>query len=126
MAKTPEAEAEAESPNNEGSSVFSMAKTWHIPPGIALKPRPPRIEWPEINQLTTKELSPTPTIPNNITSTNSIMNITFPTSKTTTCTSNTKKSNLYCHLHHITKIHHHQQHPNKRTLPINPSEGSFT
>jgi hypothetical protein len=121
---TLEAEVEVESHNNECSTVFSMAKTGHIPPGIALKPRPPRIEWPEINWPTTKELTPIPTIPNNISSTNSTINITIPTSKTTTCTNNTKKSNLYRHHHHITKIHHHQ-HPNKRTSPINPSEGSF-
>jgi hypothetical protein len=125
-AETPEVEAEAESRNSECSIVFSMAKTRHIPPGIALKPRPPKIGWLEINRRTTKELSPTPTISNNITSTNSTMNITIPTNKTKKCISNTKKSNLYHHHHHITKIHHHHhQHPNKRTSPIHPFEGSF-
>jgi hypothetical protein len=77
VAETPE--AEAESHNNEGSIVFYMAKTQHIPPGSA-------------NRLTTKDLSPTPTIHKNITSTNSTMSITIPTTKTTTYTSNTKKS----------------------------------
>jgi hypothetical protein len=124
VAATLEGEAKAECYNSEGSNVFSMVKTRHIPLGIALKPRPPKIGWPEINQLTTKELSPTPTIPSNITSTNCTMNITIPTSKTT-CTSNTKKSNPYRRHHHITKIHHHHQHPNKWTSPSNPSEGSF-
>jgi hypothetical protein len=62
------------------------------PPATALKPRPQRTEWPETNWLTTKELSPTPTIPNNTPSTNATMSITTPTCKTTTYTSNTKKS----------------------------------
>jgi hypothetical protein len=60
---TIEAEVEAESHDSEGSTAFSMVKTQHIPLGIALKPRPPRIEWPEINRLTIKELAPIPTIP---------------------------------------------------------------
>jgi hypothetical protein len=126
-AETLEAGVEAEAHSSEGSIAFSMAKTWHIPPRTALKPKPQRTEWPETNRLKTKELSPTPTIPNNITSTNSTMSITIPTSKTTTYTSNTKKSQLYrLRHHHITKINGlHHQHRNKRTSSINPIEGSF-
>jgi hypothetical protein len=91
-APTETLEAEVEAHNSKGSIAFSMAKTRHIPPGTTLKPRTQRTEWPKTIQLTTKELSPTPTIPNNTTITNSTMSITIPTSKTTTYTSNTKKS----------------------------------
>jgi hypothetical protein len=37
--ETPEAEAEVEAYSSEGSIAFSMAKTRHIPPGTALKPK---------------------------------------------------------------------------------------
>jgi hypothetical protein len=45
----PEAGVEVEARRSEGSIVFSMAKTRHTQPGIALKPKPQRIECPETN-----------------------------------------------------------------------------
>jgi hypothetical protein len=88
----PEAGAEVEAHNSEDSIFFFMAKTQHTQPGIVLKPRQQKIKLPETIRLTAKELSPAPTIPISITSTNSIMNISILTNKTTIYTNNTKKS----------------------------------
>jgi hypothetical protein len=66
-----EEEAEVEIRSREGSTTFFMAKTAHTPRWIALKPRPPKIEWPEISQPTNNELSHILTIPNSTTNNNS-------------------------------------------------------
>jgi uncharacterized membrane protein len=92
-----EAEAEAEASSNEDSIIFSTTKTRHTQLGIAPKLRQQRIKWLETHWLTTKESSPTPTIPISTTNTNSTMNISILTSKTILYTRNngdlnTKKS----------------------------------
>jgi hypothetical protein len=123
-APTPEAEAKVGLRSREGSIASFTAKTTHTPPGIAPKPRPPKIEWPEISQLVTNELLSIPTIPSNTTNNNSttIQSITSPI----ICTINTKRSKSSLHLHTTKILHHPHQHPNKRTSPSNLSVGSST